>query len=146
LPMADGSSLKSSFGFIAAALLPAFSSAPPAIHALMMASSASGILGELGGILGSSECDTSSYKRELSGSPGSMTAPEPPPLRVLPKVSSESPPFCLSALWHELQRAWKIADTWSANVTFASSGAADRATRMIAASMLRSLVEYGWKG
>src|SRR4051794_23919606 len=55
LPRAEGSSLNSNFGFaFTAAVDPEFSSAPPSIHLRISSISASGILAELGGILGSS--------------------------------------------------------------------------------------------
>ena len=60
LPMLEGSSLNSNFGLaFIATTLPEVSGAPASIQALMIASSASGILGDFGGIFGSSACVTS---------------------------------------------------------------------------------------
>ena len=85
LPSAAGSSLNSNFGLaLAVSTLPEFSSAPPSIHLRMSSISASGILGELGGILGSSLCDDTRRSVLLSGSPGSITLPEPPPCMAAP--------------------------------------------------------------
>ena len=68
LPMLEGSSLNSNFGFaFIATTLPDVSGAPASIHALITASSASGILGDFGGILGSSACVTSFQRCEAVG-------------------------------------------------------------------------------
>src|SRR5262249_32541362 len=53
-----------------------------------------------------------------------MTLPEPPPCMAVEKVSRFKPPFCLSPLWHVLQRFLKIVETWSWNVTLALASAA----------------------
>ena len=80
LPSDAGSSLNSNFGLaLAVATLPEFSSAPPSIHLRISSISASGILGEFGGILGSSLCETTRKSVLFSASPGSITLPEPPP-------------------------------------------------------------------
>ena len=99
LPRLDGSSLNSNLGLaFIATTLPEVSGAPASIHALIAASSASGILGEAGGIFGSSAWETSCQRCEPSRSPGSTTLPDPPPCIVEPKVSRLSPPLALSAL------------------------------------------------
>ena len=80
LPSDAGSSLNSNLGFVlATALLPEFSSAPPSIHLRITSISASGILGEFGGILGSSLCEITRKSVLFSASPGSITFPDPPP-------------------------------------------------------------------
>ena len=85
LPTADGSTLNSNFGLaLTAATLPALSKAPPSIHFWISSISASGILADFGGILGSSLCETTRNSVLLSGSPGSMTLPELPPCMALP--------------------------------------------------------------
>ena len=125
LPAASASSLNSNFGFArTATTLPEVSRAPPSIQSLMTSSSASGILGAFGGIVGWSLWVTSWKSVLESGSPGSITLPDPPPCIAEPNVSRFRPPFCLSALWQELQRFRKIDEACSWKVTFALASAA----------------------
>ena len=70
---------KAGFGLDFFAFEPAFSSSPCSIHALMTASSASGMRGELGGITGCSSWLTTIHRYDESMSPANTTSPEPPP-------------------------------------------------------------------
>ena len=141
LPMLDGSSLNSNFGFaLTIAVLPEFSRAPASIHSLSSSISASGIFGDFGGIFGSAVCITTPKSVLALESPASITFPEPPPAIAVVYVSRFNPPFCLSALWQELQRFLKICAETSSNVTFgfgASAAWASRRTPMEETPMAR---------
>src|SRR5262245_2490050 len=82
--------------FLIFATDPSFSRAPPVIQALITSSLAAGSLSWLGGILGSSACETKLQSRELSGSPGSRTGPVEPPWLTPAKLASERSLFLVS--------------------------------------------------
>ena len=86
LPIAEGSSLNSTFGLaLTATTLPAVSRAPASIHFLITSSSASGSFGAFGRHERLVLCASTWSQSELpSGSPGSTTSPEPPPSIALP--------------------------------------------------------------
>ena len=114
LPKRDGSSLNSNLGLaLTTALLPEFSSAPPSIHLRISSISASGILGELGGILGSSLCEINQEERAALGVARLDHLARAAPLHGRAVIVEVQPPFCLSGLWHDPQRLRKMAATLS---------------------------------
>src|SRR6185503_8682524 len=82
LPMVADLRLRSTAGLLETmALLPEFSSNPPAIHFLKTSRSLSGSF-LFGGIVGSSECVIAFQSLLPSGFPAITTCPDPPPLIV----------------------------------------------------------------
>src|SRR6516162_7197963 len=93
LPLTIDLSPISTFGLFAGfALLPAFSSAPPAIQPRIVSRLSLARIGDLGGICGSALCATSKYNLLPSGSPGLITSPELPPAMRLVKLWTMRPP------------------------------------------------------
>src|SRR5687767_2847359 len=86
-------------GLAAETLEEAVSGAPAAIQALMTATSFSGSLSPLGGMLGSSAQVMILISLEPSGSPGSMILPPPEPVMAPWWEARLRSPFFLSGLW-----------------------------------------------
>src|SRR5258707_189955 len=80
------------------ALLPAVSRAPAPNHLRMVSIFSAAIIGDFGGMFGSSLCETRRKSRLASGSPGLSTAPEEPPAIAPVYVCSTNPPRALSWL------------------------------------------------
>src|SRR3989442_1537417 len=99
-PTAADLRLRSTDGLVETmALLPEFSSRPPAIHFLKISRSLSESF-LLGGIVGSSACVIAFQSLLPSGLPATTTCPEPPPLIAPLKLVRSRSPFTLSGLWH----------------------------------------------
>src|SRR5688572_21949014 len=101
------------FGLAAATLEEEVSGAPAAIQALMTATSFSGSLSPLGGMLGSSAQVMILISLEDSGSPGSMIFPPPEPAMAPWCEARLRSPFFLSGLWQLRQVFLRMGRTWS---------------------------------
>ena len=115
LPIADGSSLNSNFGFALTDGHAAGVLERPALDPLAGSASisASGILGELGGMFGSSLCVTSWKSVLPSGSPGSIDLARAAALHRGAVGLEVQAALLLVGVVAGVAAFWKIGETWS---------------------------------